>query len=211
MLNILRTGHWVGLPFGVALALSSSALGAQSLVDPGIVATPPTTAAPQASPTRPAATSPVAPSSRKIPEGTEVKVRLDQPLSSATATAGDTFAISTDGEIRLADGTIIPAGYRGKGTVTAAEKRGMLGKAGQLNISLDYIRVGDVRVHLRASKGGEGKSGVTTTIVLSLLITPLFLMHHGHEMVFPKGQIATAYVDEDATIALPIAPAPRDD
>jgi len=147
----------------------------------------------------------------KLPEGTEIKVRLDQALSSATAVAGDTFAISTVEEIRLPNGTVIPAGYRGKGTVTAAEKRGMLGKAGQLDVSLDYVRIGEVRVHLRANKGGEGKSGVTTTIVLSLLITPLFLMHHGHEMVFPKGQVVTTYVDDDATIALPLAPAPKDD
>lgn len=138
-------------------------------------------------------------------------MRLDEPLSSATATAGETFAISTFEEIRLPDGTVIPAGYHGKGTVTAAEKRGMLGKAGQLTLSVDYIRIGDARVHLRANQGGEGKSGVTTTIVLSLLITPLFLMHHGHEMVFPKGQVITTYVDSDVTLALPFAPAPKDD
>ena len=63
-----------------------------------------------------------------------------------------------------------------------------------LALRLDYIRIGDVRVHLRANKAAEGKSGVATTVVLSLLITPLFLMHHGADIVFPRGQTIMAYV-----------------
>jgi hypothetical protein len=145
----------------------------------------------------------------RIPEGTEVRVQLDEPVSSATASVGDTFSISTDEEIHLADGTVIPAGFSGRGEVTSAEKKGMLGKAGELSVRLEYIKIGDVHVHLRANKGEEGKSGVTTTIVLTVLLTPLFLMHHGHEVVFPQGQQLAAYVDEDADVALPIALPPR--
>jgi hypothetical protein len=147
----------------------------------------------------------------KIPEGTEVHLHLNEPISSATAAVGDTFSISTDEEIRLADGTVIPAGYSGKGEVSAAEKNGMMGKAGQLSIRLNYIRIGDVHVHLRANKGGEGKSGVTSTIVLSVLFGPLGLLKHGHNIVFPKGQPLTAYVDEDTQIGLPVATPPKAD
>ena len=88
----------------------------------------------------------------RIPEGTEVRVRLDEQLSSATSSSGDTFSISTDEDIRLADGAVIPSGYRGRGEVTAAHKKEMLGKAGEISVRLDYIRIGDVRVHLRAAK-----------------------------------------------------------
>src|SRR5437016_7375060 len=91
-------------------------------------------------PTAPAA---VAPAHVKIPEGTEVRVVFDEALSSATAISGDSFSISTDEEIKLADGTVIPLGYRGKGEVTAAEKNGMMGKAGQLNVRMVYVRIGD--------------------------------------------------------------------
>jgi hypothetical protein len=138
-------------------------------------------------------------------------VRFEEELSSATAQAGDTFSISTDDEIHLDDGTVIPAGYRGKGEVSEAHKKEMLGKAGELKVSLDYVRIGDVRVHLRANKSGEGQNTLTTTIVLTVLLTPLFLMHHGHEIVFPKGTTVTAYVDEDTTIPLPVAPPPKAD
>ncbi|MDB5479881.1 MAG: hypothetical protein JWO83_934 [Caulobacteraceae bacterium] len=69
-----------------------------------------------------------------MPEGTEVQLRLGERLSSATAAVGDTFEIISDEEITLADGTILPTGYSGRGEVTVAERNGMLGKSGQLGI-----------------------------------------------------------------------------
>lgn len=157
----------------------------------------------------PPPTLPLAPTriSIKIPEGTEVRIEIDDPLSSKTSSAGDMFGFRTTEEIRLADGTVLPEGYEGRGEVTDVEKKGMLGKAGHLNIRLDYLKVGDVHVHLRRSTGVEGKSGVGTTIALSLIVSPLFLMHHGAEAVIAKGQAMTAFVDEDTQIANP-PPAP---
>jgi hypothetical protein len=146
-----------------------------------------------------------------MPEGTEVQLRLGERLSSATAAVGDTFEIVSDEEITLADGTILPAGYSGRGEVTIAEKNGMLGKSGELGIRVNYLKVGTVRVHLRANKSGEGKSGVTNTVVVTLLFGPLGLLVHGHSIVYPKGQPITAYVDQDTQIDLPLAPPPRAD
>jgi hypothetical protein len=77
-----------------------------------------------------------------IPEGTEILVVFNEKLSSATSANGDRFSITTVEPIKLADGTIIPAGYRGAGEVTNAKKRGMMGKGGELNVRIDYIRVG---------------------------------------------------------------------
>ena len=135
---------------------------------------------------------------------------MDDPLSSKTSSAGDMFAFRTTEAIRLSDGTVLPQGYRGRGEVTDVEKKGMLGKAGHLNIRLNYIKIGDVHLRLRRSTGAEGKSGVATTVALSLIVTPLFLMHHGADAIIPKGQTMTAFVDEDTDIPLPIA-LPRGD
>lgn len=156
--------------------------------------------------------APAAPTTTKIPEGTEVHLRLAERLSSATAAVGDTFAVTSDEEIRLDDGTVIPAGYAGKGEVSIAEKSGMLGKSGQLGVRINYLKVGGVHVHLRANKSAEGKSGVTNTVVMTVLFGPLGLLVHGHSVTYPKGQQITAYVDQDTAINLPIAPPPpRDD
>jgi hypothetical protein len=189
----------------VALSLvSSPSLAQVSLRDLAEPAAPPrANSAPPSRRVAPGKTS------ERIAEGTEVRVRLEEQLSSATNAAGDTFSISTDEEIELADGVVIPAGFRGKGEVVEAHKKEMLGKAGELAIRLDYVRIGSIRVHLRANKAGQGRSGLTTALVLSFIVTPLFLMHHGADLVFPRGQAITAYVDEDVDIPLPIPSSPR--
>jgi len=159
----------------------------------------------------PALAPPAAPTSVKMLEGTEVQLRLGERLSSATAAVGDTFEIVSDEAVKLPDGTVLPAGYSGKGEVTIAERSGMLGKSGQLGFRVNYLKVGSVRVHLRASKSGEGKSGVTNTVVVTVLFGPLGLLVHGHSIVYQKGQPITAYVDQDTQIDLPPAPPPRAD
>lgn len=170
-----------------------------------------TAAVPAAAALAPVAPATAAPTSVKMLEGTEVQIRLGERLSSATAAVGDTFEIVSDEEIKLPDGTILPAGYSGKGEVTIAEKSGMLGKSGQLGFRVNYLKVGTVRVHLRANKSGEGKSGVTNTVVVTVLFGPLGLLVHGHSIVYQKGQPITAYVDQDTQIDLPLAPPPRAD
>lgn len=164
-----------------------------------------------AAPPAPQALAPAPQTVAHIPEGTEVRVRLEDPLSSSSASEGDTFTISTDEEIRLSDGTIIPAGFRGRGEVADVHKKEMLGKGGSISARLDYIRIGNTRVRLRANKSREGGDTTTTTVVLTLFVSVFFLMHHGHDAVIPKGTTIIAYVDEDADVPLPIPSPPPDD
>ena len=206
MLDSSAARRWAPLQLIFIFSLRAPSLSAQVTLKQ--IAVPSPDAPATAPPTFVSATPKT---SARIPEGTEIRVQLEELLSSATAQAGDTFTITTVDQVQLADGTVIPSGYRGKGEVSQAHRREMLGKAGELDIRLDYIRIGDTRVRLRANKSSQGRSNLTTTVVLSLLVTPLFLLVHGHEMVIPRGTPVTGYVDEDATIALPIAPPPKDD
>jgi hypothetical protein len=72
-----------------------------------------------------------------------------------------------------------------------------------LNIRLDHLKVGSAKVHLRGTKGGEGKSGTGGAIALSLLVSPLFLLMHGKQIKVAKGTPLHAYVSDD--ISLPPA------
>jgi hypothetical protein len=144
----------------------------------------------------------------RIPEGAEVSIRFDDKLSSASNTEGDQFSISLEDDIALSDGTVIKPGYRGKGEVTGAHKKGYMGKAGELNVRLNYIRIGDTRVRLRASKGSEGKGAMGATIALTVLFGPLGLLKRGHDIEIKEGQTITAFVDQDADIETPVAPPP---
>lgn len=150
----------------------------------------------------------VAPSKVKLREGEELVIRFEDRLSSGTNTAGDQFSIALEEDMKLADGTVIPAGYRGRGEVTDAKKKGFVGQAGELNVRLSYIRLGDTRVRLRANKGGEGKGAMGATIALTVLFGPLGLLKRGHDIEIKPGQTLTAYVDQDAEITLPLPPPP---
>lgn len=156
------------------------------------------------------AVAPVAASAAtiKVPEGTELIVRFDDKLSSGTNTEGDQFSISLDDDVKLSDGTVLQSGYRGKGEVTAAKKKGFMGQAGELNVRLIYIRIGDEKVRLRASKGGEGKGAMGATVALTVLFGPLGLLKRGHDIEIKPGQTITAYVDQDAEITSPVEPPP---
>ncbi len=143
----------------------------------------------------------------KLTEGTPVTIRFDEKLSSASNTQGDQFGISLNDKISLADGGEIQAGYRGKGEVTAAAKKGYMGKAGTLNVRVNYIRIGDTKVYLRANKSQDGKDALGSTIALTVLFGPLGLLKRGHDVDINSGQEIVAYVDRDAEID-PSAPPP---
>jgi hypothetical protein len=146
-----------------------------------------------------------------LPEGTELKLQFNERLSSATNRQGDTFTISLASPITLPDGTVIPAGFRGRGEVTAAEKRGFMGRAGDLSVRLEYLRIGATRINIRANKASEGQGALGSTVVLTVLFGPLGLLKRGKDVEIPSGQAITAFVDAPTTIPFPIAAAPAQD
>lgn len=146
----------------------------------------------------------------KIPEGTEFPVRLEEAISSSAATEGDRFTIVLDDDVKLADGTVLRAGYRGVGEVVEARDNGMLGKNGKLNVRLSYLKVGDERVRLRATKGTKGETRVGATVVTVLLFWPAAPFIKGKDVSIKKGTMMTAYADQDTILPTPLAQPPAD-
>jgi hypothetical protein len=138
----------------------------------------------------------------KVPEGSEMRIRFEDTLSSKSAVQGDQFTITLAEEVRLPDGAILRPGYRGVGEVTNVEKRGMLGKGGQLNVRFNYIKVGDTRIRLRGNRGAEGKDAVGATVALTVLFGPIGLIKKGKDVEIPAGQEMTVYVDDDTEVQL---------
>lgn len=135
-----------------------------------------------------------------IEEGTEVRLRLLEPLSSATAQQGQRFNLELDDDVRIDDVVVVPLGSKAVGTVTHAKKRGFMGKGGDLNVSIDYMLVGDRRVRLRATSGKEGDDKVGATVALTILFGPLGLLKRGKDIVVNAGTPFTAYVDQTAKV-----------
>ena len=144
----------------------------------------------------------------KVPEGTEFPIRIEDKLSSKTSREGDRFTITLEDDVKLPDGTVIPAGFKGVGQVTEAKQSGRMGKGGELNVRLDYIRIGDARVRLRGSRGADGADKVGTTIALTVLFGPLGLLKKGKNVEIQRGHTLTAYADSDVDLTTPVAPPP---
>lgn len=143
-----------------------------------------------------------------IPEGTELAMRLEDAISSQTAHEGDRFTVSLDEDVKLTDGTILRAGYRGVGEVVEARDNGMLGKNGKLNVRLLYMKVGDDRVRLRANRGSKGETRVGATVATVILFWPAAPFIRGKDVSIKKGTVMTAYVDQDVKLPSPLPPPP---
>lgn len=146
-----------------------------------------------------------------VPEGTELTMRLEDGLSSSTAKEGDRFTVSLDEDVKLPDGTMLRAGYRGVGEVMEARDNGMLGKNGKLNVRLVYMKVGDDRIRLRANRGSKGETRVGATVATVILFWPAAPFIKGKDVSLKKGTIMTAYVDQDAKLPSPLPPPPTSD
>ena len=143
----------------------------------------------------------------KVPEGTEFPMRLEDKLSSKTTKEGDRFTVTLTEDVKLPDGAVLKAGYRGVGEVVDAQKNGMLGKTGKLNVRLNYLKVGDQRIRLRGQKAAQGDHNTGAQVVTVVLVGVFAGFIKGKNTEIPKGTMFNAYSDDDATLTTPI-PAP---
>jgi hypothetical protein len=133
-------------------------------------------------------------------EGADVKLKFADDLSSKTAADDDPVNLVLDEDLRVGDVIVARAGCKAVGTITNAKKAGMMGKAGELNMRLEHLTVGDRRVRLRGSKGKEGEGKTGTAVALTVLFGPIGLIKHGKNVEVKAGTPLTAYVDEDAQL-----------
>lgn len=133
-------------------------------------------------------------------EGTEVKLKFADDLTSKTAAEGDPVNLVLDEAVKVGDVVVVREGAKAVGSVTNAKKAGMMGKAGELNIRLEHLRAGDDRVKLRGSKGKEGQGKEGTAVALTVLFGPIGLIKHGKNVEVKAGTPLTAYVDEDVQL-----------
>ena len=141
-----------------------------------------------------------APSKLLLKEGTDVKLKFAEDLSSKTATEGDPVNLVLDEDLKIGDVVVARAGAKAVGTVSNAKKAGMMGRAGELNMRLEYLKAGDLRVKLRGTKGKEGEGREGTAVALTVLFGPIGLIKHGKNVEVKAGTPLAAYVDQDITI-----------
>jgi hypothetical protein len=137
-----------------------------------------------------------------LEDGTPIKLRISQSVSSADAHVNDRVEFEVLEEIKVADTLIIPKGGIAWGTVTEAQPKRRMGRGGKLEIVMDSVRLVDgEKAALRATKdvkGGGHVGAMTVGIVATGLIfwpvAPLFLFMHGKDITIPKGTEVPTFV-----------------
>ena len=181
---------------------------------------------PQLAPDAPAAAPQAAPSgpppAHTLLDGTPVKLRLSQTISSADTKVGQEIPFEVVEDITVDQIVVLLKGATAIANVTTAEHKKSMGRAGKLDITISYARLKDQeKVQLRATKetkGGGHVGAMTGAIVATSIVffpaAPLFLFIHGKDITIPQGTEITAFVQGDMHLNManfvdaPAAPAP---
>ncbi len=89
----------------------------------------------------PPPTQPTTSNPNEVPVGTELDVRLQNPLSSGTAQVEDRFEATTMVDLNNGNRVLIPAGSTVRGVVTSVNKAGRLDRKGSLTLSFDQVTI----------------------------------------------------------------------
>jgi len=139
-----------------------------------------------------------------LPEGTKVRVRLDQSISSASAEEGQTVELSVTDAIRVDDVIVVPEGARVTGTITQAQGKRRMGRAGKLDFSIDRVKTADNQwVPLRytvTKKSGQSHAVSTGILTAGVAVVfwpaaPVFLLRKGNDITINRGTAFDVFTD----------------
>jgi hypothetical protein len=145
----------------------------------------------------------------EIQEGTKIKVRLEQQLSSATADEGQPVQFAVTDDIKVGDVVAIKSQSVVNGTVIQSVRKRRMGRTGKLDFSIDEIIAPDggkipLRYSLVKKEGGSHavRTGVITAGVAVLFwpAAPFVLLAHGKDTVFNKGTTYEVFTDAKYTV-----------
>ena len=163
-------------------------------------------------PVQPAATATPAPTRPPLEfglsEDTPVRLKLTRTMSSSDAKVDDKVDFEVLEDVKIGEVIVIQHGGMAIATVTEAQPKRRMGRAGKLNMNIDYVQlVSGEKAPLRAVKGGSGGNhtgamtgAIVATSILFFPAAPFFLFMHGKDITIPKGTEITAYIAGDTPL-----------
>jgi hypothetical protein len=140
----------------------------------------------------------------EIPEGTKVRCRLEQTISSATAEQGQQVQLSVTEDVKNGNTIVIAQGATVVGTIVTAQGKRRMGRTGKLDFSIDRVMAVDgefvpLRYTIQKREGGSNAvmSGVLTAGVAVLFwpAAPVMLLIKGKDVQINKGIIFETFTD----------------
>lgn len=147
----------------------------------------------------------------KLEEGTQIRLKLLQDISSATSQVGQTVSFEVLDPVKVDGVTVIAEGAQALGTITQAQPKRSLGRGGKLDFRLEYVKAVDgTKIPIRATSvnqgGGKGVAtgvAVGVSAVVFFPAAPAFLLIKGKDITVPRGQHLDAFIDGTRSIDLP--------
>lgn len=145
-----------------------------------------------------------------LADGTEVRIRLIEDLSSANATFGESVGFEVIEDVQVEDIIVIPFRAMAWGTVTEVRPKSRMARSGRLTVKIDAVRLADGEVvPLRAIAKAKDdrqsdamKSELEQTTLAFFPAAPLALLMRGEDITIPKGTEVAAYVNGDTPLDL---------
>ena len=95
-----------------------------------------------------------------VPADTMLYVRLEQPLTSASAKAGQSFTAVLDDPLLVDDQPVAPVGNEVTGTVVAARESGRVNTAGYVRVILSSIKINGKAVPMQTASVIAGGASI---------------------------------------------------
>lgn len=143
-----------------------------------------------------------------VPDGTPIKLRILQSISSKESKVDDKITFEVIDDVKVNDLVVLKQGATAAGFITEAEPRKRMGRKGKLAFSFDYVTAPDgQKVKIRANVNKEGDSDVNTVVITTAVAAvllwpaaPFFLLRRGKDIGVVKGTEFNTFLDGNAKI-----------
>ena len=142
-----------------------------------------------------------------IPDGTLIPLYLMDDLSSKKNKADDPVRFKVRENVRINGKVVIPWNSPGMGKVVIVKGRGMAGRAGSVNFTVEYVKAADgSNVRVRGAPTVKGGGTVAAAAAVAYGPGALLFMRGSHAEI-RKGTMLSVYADGERQVTLGAAPA----
>lgn len=133
---------------------------------------------------------------------TPIVIRAVDTITTKEIVSGGVVNFAVVADVKDANGNVlIKSGAPVTAQISFTKSKGMIGRSGEVTVSdFSTTAVDGSYVPLSGSVSAKPDDKMTMSIVLSVLICPLFLLIKGEEAVVPAGTQKTAYTVNDVYI-----------
>lgn len=132
----------------------------------------------------------------RIPDGIDVKLVLDETLSSRSNVKGDLFRLKVAEPVMVDGSEALSAGTVVIGEITNAQTKSAFGVSGKLEARTLYAQTPNGTVRLSGRLGQKGKGGTTETVLTYAMIGAISFVVTGKSATIPAGTELVARTGE---------------